>query len=277
MHTMVRAATASRHRGLQCLPAAVLALLLATEVSAQDSGMALAEAVHDRPDGEDAASRGTMTLTGGERRERVRETYTYRLDGEGDESWDLIRFTSPANIRDTGLLVHNLPNEVSDQWLYLPALDRVRRVSGDNRGGSFVQSELYYEDLEDRAPAKDRHRILREDSYEGTPVTVLESVPRDAESSVYSKRVSWVHEQTMIPVRVDLYQGGDEPEKRLTVQRIERIQGYWTVMDSVMTELASGRKTVISVEEVAYDQELPRELFSRRALADPAVARRYRP
>ena len=257
--------------------AAILALGAHAAAHAADEGLTLATAVYELADGEDAASRGTMTLTGGGRRERVRKTYTYRLDGGRDESWNLIRFTEPANIRGTGLLIHNTTQGASDQWLYLPALERVRRVGSDNRGGSFVQSELYYEDLEDRAPRKDRHRILREDTYEGTPVTVLESVPQDATNSVYSKRVRWVHEQTMIPLRVDFYEGSAEPVKRRTVQRIERIQGYWTVMDSVVTDLDSGRKTVLAVEEIVYDQDLPQDLFGRRALGDPAVARRYRP
>jgi len=173
--------------------------------------------------------------------------------------------------------VHNRPEGASDQWLFLPAAQRVRRISSENRGGSFVQSELWFEDLEDREPHKDSHRLLGEDSYEGTEVKLLESVPVDAGNSVYSKRLSWVHPDTHIPLRIDFYQDGDEPVKRLTVERIERIQGYWTVMSSTMTDLRQGRTTRLEVEEVVYDQGLPRDLFTSRALSDPSRETDYRP
>ncbi|WP_018876708.1 outer membrane lipoprotein-sorting protein [Thioalkalivibrio sp. ALE31] len=260
--------------GLLLAVATLPAAALAEESAARE----LARAVHERPDGDDAVTRGIMTLTGGGRRERVRESYEYRLDGEEPgASRNLIRFTSPRNIADTAILVHNHPGGDVDQWLYLPAIQRERRISSENRGGSFVQSELYFEDLEDREPHKDHHRILGEDAYEGTPVTVLESVPVDSGNSVYSKRVSWIHEETLLPLRIDLYEGGEEPAKRLEVQRIEEIQGYWTVTRSSMTDLASGRTTILEVEDVTYNSGLPDELFTLRGLSDPSLARPYRP
>ncbi len=242
-----------------------------------EEGQALAQAIYDRPDGQDAVTRGTMTLTGEGRRERVRESFEYRLDGEPGESWNLIRFTSPSNIANTALLVHNHPGGDVDQWLYLPATQRERRVSSENRGGSFVQSELYFEDLEDREPHKDEHRIIGKDELEGVEVTILESIPVDSGNSVYSKRVSWVHEETLIPVRIDLYEGRDEPSKRMEVQSIEEVQGYWTVMRSSMTDLDSGRVTILEVREVVYDNDLPRDIFTSRGLEDPQRAQRYNP
>lgn len=264
------------------LPVGLLGFMLGLSLSMpgwadEQAGAELAQQVYDRPEGNDAVTRGRMVLGGEGRRERVRESYEYRLEGEEDESWNLIRFTSPSNIADTGLLVHNRPEGASDQWLFLPAAQRVRRISSENRGGSFVQSELWFEDLEDREPHKDSHRLLGEDSYEGTEVKLLESVPVDAGNSVYSKRLSWVHPDTHIPLRIDFYQDGDEPVKRLTVERIERIQGYWTVMSSTMTDLRQGRTTRLEVEEVVYDQGLPRDLFTSRALSDPSRETDYRP
>lgn len=259
--------------------AGLLALALAAPVAADNGsdGQALATAVYERPDGRDAVTRGRMILTGEGRRDRVRETYEYRLDGETGESWNLIRFTSPRNIADTALLVHNHSGGDVDQWLFLPAAQRERRISSENRGGSFVQSELYFEDLEDREPHKDRHRIIGEDTYQGTPVTLLESVPVDPDNSVYSKRLSWVHEETLIPLRIDLYEGGESPSKRLEVQEILDVQGYWTVMRSTMTDLDSGRITVLEVDDVVYDNDLPQSLFTTRGLTDPERARPYRP
>lgn len=243
---------------------------------AEDTGHALAMRVFERPDGNDAVTRGRMTLRGAGARERVRDLFEYRTGG-GAESRVLIRFTSPANIADTGLLVHNHEAGESDQWLYLPAAQRVRRVSSSNRGGSFVQSDLFFEDLEDRHPDKDQHRILGEEDFEGVTVTRMESVPVEASNSVYSRRESWIHEETLLPLRIDFFQGGDEPAKRLEVQRIEEVQGYWTVMQSTVTTLRTGHQTLIEIDAIVYDQGIDDELFSTRALADPRLEHAYRP
>lgn len=254
-----------------------LSLALVGPVAAdEEAGRALAQAVYDRPDGDDAVTRGRMVLGGEGRRERVRESYEYRLDGDDGESWNLIRFTHPANIADTGLLVHNRPDDASDQWLFLPAAQRVRRISSENRGGSFVQSELWFEDLRTASPTR-TPTVFWGGPLPGVEVKLLASVPVDPDNSVYSKRLSWVHPDTLIPLRIDFYQSGEEPVKRLTVDRIERIQGYWTVMRSTMADLRRGRETTLEVEEVVYDQGLPRDLFTSRALSDPTLERDYRP
>ena len=245
--------------------------------AAEMTGEELARAVYERPDGIDMASRGTMTLRGEGSRERLRETYIYRTKAGDFESRSLIRFTEPANIAGTGLLVHNHGAQETDQWLYLPAAKRVRRVSSENRGGNFVQSDIYYEDLQDRLPTDDEHRLLGTGEYQGATTYLLESIPLDEAESSYSKRVSWIHPETLIALRIDFYQGGDEPVKRMEVQRVEQIQGYWTVTASTMTTLRSGHETIIAVESVAYDLGLPDELFSIRALTDVVFEERFRP
>lgn len=247
------------------------------EVPAAPEGHAFARQVYDRPDGEDVVTRFTMTLTRANAAPRQRHAYSFRLDaGDGDVR-SLLRFAEPADIRDTGLLVHSKPSGEADQWLYLPALDQVRRIASQRRGGRFVGSDLYYEDLEDRRPDRDRHVLLGPETIDGQPTQILQSTPVDPQKSVYSKRVAWIHEPTLLPLRVDFYQSGDQPSKRLTVHKIEQIQGYWTVTDSTMTELASGNETRITVDKVSYDQGLPDSLFTTQTLADPATDAAYRP
>ncbi len=263
------------------LMAAGLMLALSAPMPAAadtDAGMALAIDVYERPDGDDAATRGSMILTEEGRSPREREMVTLRLDRGDDETRTLIRFDSPADIRDTVLLMHDHARDTTDQWLYLPGLDRTRRIASDRRGGRFVSSDYFYEDLQDRHPSHDDHRLTGTDTINGMDTKKLESVPRDdGEESVYSRRVRWIHEETLIPVRVDFYQGGDEPVKRLEVQRIERHQDYWTVMRSVMTDLESGHSTELRVDAVVYDQGIPERLFVTDTLRDAAAADDYLP
>jgi len=241
------------------------------------AGMALAMDIYQRPDGSDVATRGIMILQEPGRAERSRELITLQLDQAGDRSLSLIRFSSPADIRDTALLMHDHPVEASDQWLYLPALDRIRRIASDRRGGRFVASDFFYEDIQKRHPSKDTHRLIGTETINGVATSRLESRPLDGGDSVYSRKISWVHPETLIAIRIDFYQGGKTPSKRLEVQRVESHQGYWTVMTSEMTDLESGHRTVLQTKAVVYDQGIPDSLFTTEALRDPTRAQAYLP
>lgn len=241
-------------------------------------GTELAQRVYNRPDGTDQVTYGTMTLTEPGRGPRQRQIYTFGREASIGEIYTLIRFVSPADIENTGLLTRDYPDGSTDQWVYLPALDRARRIAADRKGGRFVGSDLFYEDLQDRKVDQDQHRHLGTDTLHDVPVERLESIPTDPNNSVYSKRLSWIHTDTLIPLRIDFFSpGNDAPSKRLEVHRIEPVQGYWTVMDSTMTDLTSGHQTRMTVERIQYDQDLPDTLFSQQALTDPARERVYRP
>ena len=134
-------------------------LWLPGTTQADEAAIALATRVYDRPDGNDAASRSYMILSEKGHKPRYRKLYTYQLDRDNGESWALLRFTEPADIKNTGLLTYNYPDRDNNQWIYLPALDRARRIAASRKGGRFVGSDLYYEDLQDREVDQDEHRI----------------------------------------------------------------------------------------------------------------------
>ncbi len=204
--------------------------------------------------------------------------YVYSRDQGGGETASLIRFVTPTDIAGTGMLTVDHAGDRTDQWIYLPALDRTRRIASSRKGGRFVGSDLYYEDLRDREVAMDHYRLLGKEKFQGATCDVLESVPSDPDNSVYSKRISWIHPSTLIALRVDFYERGkSSPIKRLVVHRIEKIQGYWTVMDSTMTDLSTEHQTRLTVQNVIYDRALPDTLFSREMLADPAREAAFRP
>ena len=270
---------------MQCLPKLMLVMLLsfglANPIQAEspaEAGRKLAQAVYDAPNGDDFASRAVMSLTEKGHEPRTREMFTLRLDRSATERWLLTRFTQPSDIRGVGLLTKDYPGDENDQWLYLPALDRVRRVSSGRKGGRFVGSDLFFEDLRDREVDMDHHTLQGEGKIGKLVCKILVSIPVDSDNSVYSKRVSWVHPGTLIPLRIDLYQEhSDKPIKRLEVKRLRRIQGFWTVLDSTMTDLDSGHVTRITQTKVKYNQGIPDRLFTSQALADESAEVRFRP
>lgn len=257
---------------------ALLPIVSSFADEAEVRGREIARQVYERADGADMTAVGTMVLTEAGRAERVRQLITYRLDRGAGETRSLIRFTAPADIKETGLLTVDRSDGASDQWVYLPALDRSRRIPAARKGGRFVASDIFYEDLQDRPVAHDTHRWLGREAFAGAQADVLESIPVDKGNSVYGKRVSWVHPDILIPLRVDYFRAGSgEPFKRLTVQRVEQVQNYWTVMESVMEDLESGHRTRMALERVIYDRDLPQELFSVQTLEDAAREAPYLP
>ncbi|MCB9964571.1 MAG: outer membrane lipoprotein-sorting protein [Rhodospirillales bacterium] len=264
---------------LQITAFTLLALLSVSSARADERGTQLAQSVYDRPDGKTMVSQTTMILEKEGSQTRRREFFSYRQDGAADGEVNLlVRFTVPADVQDTGLLTLSHADGESDQWLYMPALARVRRIAGDRKGGRFVGSDLYYEDMQDRKVNKDAHTYIGQDKVNGAMCDVLESVPVEASSSAYSKKKIWVHPQTLIPIRIDFYEKNQsEPVKRMSVQKVDKVQGIWTVMDVEVKDLKNKHTTRIITDHVVYNSDLPESLFTQAALQDPSREVSYRP
>ena len=262
-------------RALACLGAG---LLIGSAAQADEAGLALAQRVYDRADGKDASSVVTMSLIAEGREARERSMVLYRASATDGEVSTLIRFTEPADIAGTGLLTLDAADGESNQWIYLPAMQRVRRVDSNRKGGRFVNSDYYFEDLRDRKPTMDTHRVIGQETIAGVACEVLESVPVEAGNSVYLRRVSWIDPVSLLPLRVDFFEkDAEQPSKRLEVVVRDQVQGYWTVMDSTLSDLRSGHRTRLVVERIAYDRGLPARLFSSKALEDERGEKEFRP
>lgn len=253
-------------------------LILANQAWADPAGTELAQRVYDRPNGGDATSFVTMTLMEKNRSPRVRKMFLYRLDKKSGDVSTLIRFTEPADIDGTGLLTVDRADGDSNQWIYLPAMERVRRIDSNRKGGRFVNSDYYYEDLRDRKVNKDQHRVVGHETIAGVACDVLESLPTETGNSVYVKRLSWIDPLSLLPMRIDFFEKrDDQPSKRLLITKHEKIQGYSTVMDSTLTDLSNGHQTRLTVERMIYDRNLPARLFTPQTLEDESAEENFRP
>lgn len=247
---------------------------------ADAEGSAFAHKVHYRPNGDDYVALTTMTLSGGGR-DRVRKMYMYRWDGKqlGDTK-AMVRFIEPGDIAGTGLLTLDYADkEDSDQWVYLPALGKERRISSQRKSGKFVGSDLYFEDMRDRDPGKDDHTIIGKEMINGKQLIKMESVPAREQNSVYSKRIGWIDPDTLVPMRLDYYvDGGSEPVKRFEVLRVEKVNGFWTSIERTMTDLQGGTSTRLVDAKPTYDQGIPEKLFSARYLRQESrLEKKWRP
>jgi hypothetical protein len=120
--------------------------------------------------------------------------------------------------------------------------------------------------------------VLGREKIGDTECEILESIPVDPENSVYTRRISWIDPDKLLPLRVDFYGSGDDaPEKRLQADKISKVQNYWTVFESTMVTLATGHRTQLITTDIVYDQNLPDVLFTQQGLADDSREKAFRP
>lgn len=228
-------------------------------------GTELAQWIYDRDNGRDALATIEMVLTSRSGNERVRrfESRMVRHDGLQDS---LIRFTYPTDIEGTAFLTLERPGDDAEQFLYLPALRRVRRIVAKQKGKSFVNSDLYYQDLERRSPDQDHHRLLGEATVDGRRCWILESTPKEKESSAYGKSVAWIDQATLLPVQGESYDRKLRKSKTSRIHRMEQVEGIWTSMESEVTTLNQQHTTHLRTETVDYNVDLQASDFNTRAL-----------
>lgn len=220
--------------------------------------------------GEDMRARVTMRLVSGSGSERVRElTMTRRTLKEGGEQRYFLVFHRPPDVRDMAFLVWKYPGRDDDRWLYVPALKLVRRIAASDRHTSFVGSDFSYEDISGREPEEDGHRLLREEPAGGREAYVVESTPREARGAEFSRKLSWIDKATWLPLKEEYHDRRGDLARVFTGEELKEIQGFWTVTRRTMKNVQSGHRTEVTFAETRYNQKLPPDLFSERALRAP--------
>ena len=180
-------------------------------------------------------------------REARREATMSFYHPPGKTRRSLIRFLAPATIAGTAFLTWE-KNGPDDQWLYLPALGRVKRIAASGKTGTFAGTEFTYEDLGGRDLDEYEHRLVREETIEGEAADVVESIPRDEESG-YSRILSWVSRERRVILRAEYYDRRGALLKRSTASQFEKADGVWRFKRVVMENLRTGRSTEMIVEE----------------------------
>ncbi|MGB5466312.1 MAG: outer membrane lipoprotein-sorting protein [Sedimenticolaceae bacterium] len=224
--------------------------------------------------GDDGKARVTMTITDGQGRVRNRRFQILRRDqvgetGEGAAQQKyFVHIKYPADVKNTVFMVWKHPEHDDDRWLYLPALDLVKRIAAGDKRTSFLGSHFCYEDISGRNITDDRHRLIEttDDYY------VLESVPKRPELVDFARFTVWTHRDSFVPVRVEYFDAQDRKYREYEALEVATIQGHPTVMKSRMKDLRDGGETVLAFDKVAYDLGLPEGIFSERYLRHPPVS-----
>ncbi|HRC58413.1 MAG TPA: outer membrane lipoprotein-sorting protein [Kofleriaceae bacterium] len=215
--------------------------------------------------GKDGRARVKMTITDKQGRKRERELTILRRNSDEKKDADqqyYVYFHGPADVAKTVFMVHKKVSGDDDRWLYLPGLDLVKRIAAADKRTSFVGSDFVYEDVSGRGLTEDTHKLTKTTkSY-----YVLEHVPRSRDKVNFARYVMYVHLTTFLPTKVEYYNDKGEIIRVMTVDKVEKIQGYPTPVRTTMEDRASGSKTTIEYSNIEYDLKLPDDIFTERYL-----------
>lgn len=254
-------------KGLNFLSIALLAGLisLAEPLWSQMDGKQIMESVYNRPSGSDVQGDLVMTLTNKQGDERVRQLRQFITDN-GKTEKTLMFFLAPADVRNTSFMSWSYADgKDDDQWIYLPALKRTKRISSDSKGDYFMGSDFTYDDLGDRHPDDDNHKLLREEKVGNEDCYVVESVSKET-GYMYSKTITWVSKDNYIGLKREFYDDKRNLLKTLYINKFEKINGFWTILETEMVNTQKSHRTKMVFSNVKINQGIPDTKFTERSM-----------
>ncbi len=208
----------------------------------------------------------TMVLRNKHGQESRRQLRVKVLEVSDDGDKSLFVFDEPRDVQGTALLIHAHRESADDQWLYLPALKRVKRISSSNRSGSFMGSEFAYEDLTAEAVEKFTYRYLRDEPCGDLTCTVSERIPVDKKSG-YSRQVVWRDKDELRVWKVEYYDRKDAHLKTLTLENYQQyLERYWRAGEMAMENHLTGKSTVLTWTDFQFQTDLDDRDFTRTGL-----------
>ena len=235
--------------------AAEQGLAIATEADRRDSGYG------------DLTADMLMTLRNKHGQESRREIRYRILEVEGDGDKSLTIFDSPKDVQGTAFLNYTHKVGDDDQWLYLPALKRVKRISSRNKSGSFMGSEFAYEDIASQELEKYTYKWLRDEMCNSMECYVVERYPVDKENSGYSRQVSWLDKEEYRTWKVEYYDRKDSLLKTLTISGYEKYNDrFWRATQLDMVNHHTGKSTELQFFNYQFGTGLSDDDFNKNSL-----------
>lgn len=237
------------------------------------SGDEVAKRINSRDEGVAVSRLLTMEMTDRKGKTRVRDTRGFRKY-YGDEKRTVIFYLSPKNIKETAFLTYDYPDvdRDDDQWLYLPAMRKVRRISASDRGDYFLGTDFTFEDikLETRVSTSDyTFKTIGESEIDGKHCIVLEGTPVSKEIAKelgYSKVEQCVDDEIWIARESKMWDIKGKPLKTIHVYDIRQIDGLWTVHTMEIENHKTGHSTKFTFSEVNYKEGVNDSIFTKNGI-----------
>lgn len=235
--------------------------------SPEERGLEIAEEVERRDTGfGDTRADMEMRLQNrhGESSSRVMSMKTLEVHGDGDKT--LISFDFPRDVKGTSFLSFTHKTGQDDQWLYLPALSRVKRISSNNKSGPFVGSEFAYEDLSSQEVEKYTYKYIEDTEADGVPHFLIERYPADPKSG-YTRQQVWIEKNRYIATKIDFYDRKNSLLKSLEFEDFQQyLNQYWRPNSMIMTNHQTGKRTDLVWSNYVFKNGYTERDFDQRSL-----------
>ena len=239
----------------------------ALSITNQEQGLIISQESKSRDIGwVDYSADMTMYLRNKQQQESVREVNikSFELESDGDKSLTL--FKKPRDVQGTAFLSFSHPVDADDQWLYLPALKRVKRISSRNKSGPFMGSEFAFEDLSSFEIEKYTYNYLDDDSINGMQSFMVEQYPVDSNSG-YTRRIVWIDKEQYRVQKIEFYDRKNSLLKTLTYTNYKQYLGqYWRADRMNMLNHQNGKSTELQWANYAFRTGLKEADFNKNAL-----------
>ena len=229
--------------------------------------------VENRDDGDNMTSQMEMILIDKNKKKRIRKINTFSKD-KGKDTLKLMFFLHPADVKNTGFLTYDYddPDKDDDQWLYLPALRKTKRIASSDKSSSFMGSDLNYSDMTSRDLDDYDFKLVKEMKVRNNKVWIIESVPRTEkviDESGYKKSLLFVRQDNYVVVRAVHWTSEGNYLKYVDVKKLEKIDGIWVSTEMHVTKKRNKQTvhgTILKNSDVKFNQHLDEEMFSIRRL-----------
>lgn len=252
----------------------VSAFLLACTASAvahaetpEEKGLAIAVEADRRDSGfGDMTANMIMVLRNKQGEESIRDMRSRALEVENDGDKSLTIFDRPEDVKGTALLTYSHKTGDDDQWLYLPALKRVKRIASNNKSGPFMGSEFAYEDIASQEVEKYTYKYLRNEAVDGEDMYVIERYPVDKKSG-YTRQVVWMDAAEYRIRQVEYYDRKASLLKTLTINGYHRyVDRFWRADEMFMVNHQTGKSTRLTWSDYQFGTGLTDRDFDQNAL-----------
>jgi outer membrane lipoprotein-sorting protein len=223
--------------------------------------------------GADMKAKVVMDLVtdSGNRRTRVLTMLRRNDTGSKNQKY-FMYFHEPGDVRGTAFLVWKYPDRDSDRWIFIPAVNMVRRIAAKDSRSSFVGSDFSYEDVSGRNVGADTHTLVREEKLGESDCYVVQSVPKTGAD--YTRKLSWIDKKTSLPLKEEYYDAQNELARVFTADNVQMVgtagkKGYPTVTKRTMKNVKSGHRTEVSFSDVIYDVGIEERAFTQQSLESP--------
>ena len=241
--------------------------LSSTAAASPEKGLEIATELDKRDTGfKDSTSTMVMVLSDQHGQSTQRAIGNRTLEGSSEGDLSLVIFDSPGDVRGTAFLSHTKKAGSDDQWLFLPALKRVKRIASSNKAGPFMGSEFAYEDIASQEVEKYTYNYLRDEKVNGLDCFLVEYDPVDRKSG-YSRQLVWIDKKEYRLQKIEFYDRKNSLLKTLSYANYNKFLGkYWRADTLSMENHQTGKKTQLQFSDWAFQTGLTEKDFQKNAL-----------